>query len=52
MPILLALGLYVFVPGYYAPMTTTWVGYAMLGFAGFMILIGNLLIQRMTSLDS
>ncbi|TMG29618.1 MAG: hypothetical protein E6H95_05385 [Chloroflexi bacterium] len=52
LPILLALGLYVFVPGYYAPMTTTWVGYAMLGFAGFMILIGNLLIQRMTSLDS
>jgi tight adherence protein B len=52
LPILLALGLYVFVPGYYAPMTTTWVGYAMLAFAGFMILIGNLLIQRMTSLEA
>jgi len=52
LPILLALGLYVFVPGYYAPMTTTWVGYAMLGFAGFMILIGNLIIQRMTALES
>src|SRR5438132_11509398 len=52
LPILLALGLYVFVPGYYAPMTSTWVGYAMLGFAGFMVLMGNLIIQRMTALDS
>jgi hypothetical protein len=33
-------------------MTSTWVGYAMLGFAGVMILIGNLLIQRMTSLEA
>ncbi|HET7419639.1 MAG TPA: type II secretion system F family protein [Candidatus Dormibacteraeota bacterium] len=52
LPILLALGLYVFVPGYYAPMTSTWIGYVLLGFAGFMILIGNLLIQRMTSLEA
>ena len=52
LPILLGLGLYVFVPGYYAPMTSTWVGYVMLGFAGFMILIGNLLIQRMTALEA
>jgi tight adherence protein B len=52
LPILLALGLYVFVPGYYAPMTSTWVGYLLLAFAGFLILIGNLLIQRMTSLEA
>lgn len=52
LPILLALGLYVFVPGYYAPMTSTWVGYVLIGFAGFLILIGNLLIQRMTSLEA
>ncbi len=52
LPILLALGLYLLVPGYYAPMTSSWIGYAMLAFAGFMILIGNLLIQRMTTLDS
>jgi tight adherence protein B len=52
LPILLALGLYIFVPGYYAPMTSTWVGYAMLAFAAFMVLIGNLLIQRMTALES
>ena len=52
LPILLALGLYIFVPGYYAPMTSTWVGYAMLAFAGFMVLIGNLVIQRMTSLEA
>jgi tight adherence protein B len=52
LPILLALGLYVFVPGYYAPMTTTWVGYVLLAFAGFMVVIGNLLIRRMTALES
>jgi tight adherence protein B len=52
LPILLALGLYVFVPGYYAPMTSTWVGYAMLAFAGFMVLMGNLIIQRLTALES
>ena len=52
LPILLGLGLYVFVPGYYAPMTSTWVGYILLGFAGFLILVGNLLIQRMTSLEA
>ena len=52
LPVLLALGLYVFVPGYYAPMTGSLIGIAMLGFAGFMILIGNLLIQRMTALEA
>jgi tight adherence protein B len=52
LPILLALGLYVFVPGYYAPMTSTWVGYILLGVAAFLILIGNLLIRRMTSLGA
>ncbi len=52
LPILLALGLYVFVPGYFAPMTSTVVGYVLLGIAGFLILIGNLLITRMTQLES
>ena len=52
LPILLALGLYVFVPGYYAPMTSTFVGYILIGIAGFLILIGNLLIQRMTQLEA
>ena len=52
LPILLALGLYLLVPGYYAPMTSSWLGYAMLAFAGFMIVVGNLLIQRMTALDT
>lgn len=51
LPILLALGLYVFVPGYYAPMTSTLVGYVMLGLAAAMILIGNLIIRRMTTLE-
>ena len=52
LPILLALGLYIFVPGYYQPMTSTWIGYVMLGVAAFLILIGNLLIQRMTALEA
>lgn len=51
LPILLALGLYVFVPGYFAPMTSTFVGYVLLGVAGFLILIGNVLITRMTQLE-
>src|SRR6266702_1264335 len=50
LPILLGLGLYVFVPGYFAPMTSTVVGYILLGIAGLLILIGNILIRRMTAL--
>ena len=52
LPILLALGLYVFVPGYFAPMTSTFVGYVLLGIAALLVLIGNVLIQRMTTLDA
>ena len=52
LPILLGLGLYVFVPGYFAPMTSTFVGYVLLGVAAVLIVIGNVLIQRMTALDA
>jgi len=52
LPILLALGLYVFVPGYFAPMTSTFVGYVLLGIAALLILIGNIFIRRMTALQS
>jgi tight adherence protein B len=52
LPILLALGLYVFVPGYFAPMTSTFIGYVLLGIAAFFVLVGNLIIQRMTALES
>ena len=52
LPILLALGLYVFVPGYFAPMTSTVIGYILLGVAGFLILVGNVLITRMTALEN
>jgi tight adherence protein B len=52
LPILLALGLYVFVPGYFAPMTSTFTGYVLLAIAGLLILIGNILIRRMTQLQS
>ena len=52
LPILLALGLYVFVPGYFAPMTSTLVGYVLLGIAALLVLIGNILIRRMTALQA
>jgi tight adherence protein B len=52
LPILLALGLYIFVPGYFAPMTHTLTGYVLLGVAGLFVLVGNLIIQRMTALES
>ena len=52
LPILLALGLYVFVPGYFAPMTSTMVGYILLGIAAFLVLIGNIVISRMTQLET
>lgn len=52
LPILLALGLYVFVPGYFEPMTSTFIGYVLLGIAAGLILVGNLLIRRMTALES
>src|SRR6266700_1112914 len=52
LPILLGLGLYVFVPGYFAPMTSTTVGYILLGIAAFLVLIGNVVIRRMTALQS
>ncbi len=52
LPVLLALGLYVFVPGYFAPMTSTIVGYILLGIAALLILVGNILIRRMTALQS
>ena len=52
LPILLAFGLYLFVPGYFAPMTSTLLGYILLAVAGGFVLIGNLIIQRMTSLEA
>ena len=52
LPILLALGLYVFVPGYFAPMTSTFVGFVLLGFAALLVIVGNVLIRRMTALQA
>jgi tight adherence protein B len=52
LPILLALGLYIFVPGYFAPMTSTFIGYVLLGIAALFVLIGNLIIARMTALEA
>jgi Flp pilus assembly protein TadB len=33
-------------------MTSTVIGYILLGVAAFFVLIGNLIIQRMTALES
>ncbi len=52
LPILLAFGLYIFVPGYFAPMTSTVIGYILLGVAAGFVVVGNLIIQRMTMLEA
>src|SRR6202011_4754820 len=50
LPIPLALGLYIFVPGYFLPMWTSLMGYVLLGMAALLVMIGNVLNQRMTAL--
>jgi len=52
LPIILAFGMYAFTPGYFAPMTSTFFGYVLIGIAVFLILIGNLIINRMVSVEA
>ena len=52
LPLILALGMYLFTPGYFAPMTSTFFGYVLIGIALFLILIGNLIINRMVSVEN
>jgi Flp pilus assembly protein TadB len=42
----------VFVPGYFAPMTNTFIGYVLLAIAAGLVIVGNLIIQRMTTLEA
>jgi len=48
LPIVAALLLYFLVRDYFRPMLVNPLGWVMLGFAGFLLFIGNLIIRRLT----
>jgi tight adherence protein B len=51
LPIGLAVFLYFVTPTYFKPMTENFVGWAMIGFAIFLIFIGNLIIRKITAIE-
>jgi tight adherence protein B len=51
LPIAVATLLFVMTPTYFRPMTQQLLGWAMLVFAGFMILIGNLVIRKIVKIQ-
>ena len=51
MPIGLAIFLYFVTPTYFKPMTENFIGWAMIGFAIFLIFIGNLIIRKITAIE-
>ncbi len=51
LPIALGIFLYIVTPTYFRPMTTNFIGWAMLGAAAFLIFIGNLIISRITRIE-
>jgi tight adherence protein B len=50
LPIVAALLLYFLVRDYFRPMLVNPLGWVMLGFAGFLLFIGNLIIRRLTAI--
>src|SRR5436853_4901937 len=50
LPIAAALLLYFFVQDYFRPMLTNPIGWVMLGFAAFLLFIGNVIIRRLTAI--
>jgi len=50
LPIVAAVLLYFIVQDYFRPMLTHPLGWFMLGFAGFLLFIGNLIIRRLTAI--
>jgi Flp pilus assembly protein TadB len=38
-------------PTYFKPMTENFIGWAMIGFAIFLIFIGNLIIRKITAIE-
>ncbi|HVB76842.1 MAG TPA: type II secretion system F family protein [Candidatus Nitrosotalea sp.] len=51
LPIVLGLFMYLVTPTYFKPMTQSFIGWAMLGFAAFLIFIGNLIIRRVVAIE-
>jgi tight adherence protein B len=51
LPIGLAIFLYFVTPTYFKPMTENFIGWAMIGFAIFLIFIGNLIIRKITAIE-
>jgi tight adherence protein B len=51
MPIAVAGALFVMTPAYFRPMTEQLLGWLMMGFAGFLILIGNLVIRKIVKIE-
>jgi tight adherence protein B len=51
LPIVAAVLLYFLVPDYFRPMFTNALGWVILGFAGFLLFVGNLLIRRLTAIS-
>jgi tight adherence protein B len=51
LPIALGVFLYFVTPEYFRPMTTNFIGWAMLGVAAFFIFIGNMIISRVVAIE-
>lgn len=51
LPIVLAVFMYFVTPSYFKPMTQNFIGWALIGFAAFMIFLGNLIIGRIVAIE-
>src|SRR5436309_9932023 len=51
LPIVLAVFMYFVTPTYFKPMTENFVGWILIGVAGFMIFLGNLIISRIVAIE-
>src|SRR5438105_5551278 len=51
LPIVLAVFMYFVTPTYFKPMTENFVGWILIGIAGFMIFLGNLIIGRIVAIE-
>jgi tight adherence protein B len=51
LPIVLAVFMYFVTPTYFKPMTENFIGWILIGIAGFMIFLGNLIISRIVAIE-
>lgn len=52
LPVVLAVALFFIDPSYFAPMTHQLLGYLMLGGAAVLVVIGNLVIRKVSRIDT